>query len=231
MVAIHHLHETRIHAPRKARVAFDLWTQHMHRKAVDLVDDLNGMGIGNGHSGEPHSDWVAGRILERQFVEGVNTLLARGEATDVKWQRGRIEACLTHLNRYGAIWLFGQGDQPGGDLSPQWIAQRELLLMHETHKATSTIAAMLDFAAIRIKDAIAKVRLRVAGCIDQQDLIASNAKLAMRNRTRHVRCEFNRLSNAINDNKIVAGAMHFGEVQDHDVIIAKIDLPAHEGAV
>ena len=94
--------------------------------------------------------------------------------------------------------------------------------MHKADKTARAVATVLDLAAVRIENPITKIRLGVAGRVNQQDLVAADAKLAVRNRASQLGRDVNRLSDAIDHDKVVAGAMHFGEGQFHVVIIAKI---------
>ena len=51
--------------------------------------------------------------------------------------------------------------------------------MHKLDKAACSVAAMFDLAAIGIEDAVAKICLRVKWGVNQQNLIAAHAKLAV----------------------------------------------------
>ena len=94
--------------------------------------------------------------------------------------------------------------------------------MDELDEAARAIAAVLDFAAIGIENSVAEVGLGVRGGIDQQDLIAANAKLAVGKGPGAFGGHVNRLAHSIEDHEIVAGAMHFCEVPDHVGIIAHL---------
>jgi hypothetical protein len=84
--------------------------------------------------------------------------------------------------------------------------------MNKTNKASRTITALLDFTAIGIQDTVFKVDIWQATLFYEQDLIGPDTKLAM--------CEFapnhwgnrsNVLASCINNDKVIASAMHFGK--------------------
>ena len=110
-----------------------------------------------------------------------------------------------------------EGDEAGADLGAQGIAAREPLFVDEAHEAARAIAAMLDFAAVGIEDAIAEIGLGMLGRLDQQDLVGADAEMAVGQGPRPLGGHFYGLAHAVEHDKVVAGTLHFGEVPDHDV--------------
>jgi len=54
--------------------------------------------------------------------------------------------------------------------------------MHKPDKAAGPVATVLNFAAIGIEDAIAKISFGVQGGVNQKDLVAADTKLPMSER-------------------------------------------------
>ena len=57
---------------------------------------------------------------------------------------------------------------------------RQSLVANKPHEAARTITALFHFTAIGIVDSVAKVGLRACGGLDQQQLVTSDAKVAVR---------------------------------------------------
>jgi hypothetical protein len=91
--------------------------------------------------------------------------------------------------------------------------------VHKAHKAASAIAAMFDLTAIGVKDAVAKVGLRMQGGVNQQNLVTAYAKLSVCKRPGPLWGHVNRLSDAVEHHEVVARSVHFGEVPFHPAII------------
>src|SRR5690606_36319297 len=69
-------------------------------------------------------------------------------------------------------------------------------------------------------NAVAKVRVRSCGGLDQEDLVGADAEMAIGQGTRALRRHVDGLAYAVEHDKVVAGAVHFGEIPDHGGIIA-----------
>jgi len=83
--------------------------------------------------------------------------------------------------------------------------------MHKTHKASRTIAALFNLSAICIENAIAEIVTWIPGFFNDEDLIRTDANMSISDLLpRHL---FHRdgLANGVNDNEIVAGAVHFAK--------------------
>ncbi len=86
---------------------------------------------------------------------------------------------------------------------------------HEFSKAACAIAALGDFAAVGIKNAIFKIDIGVAGWFNQQDLIAANACVAIGEATGELVRHCHGLGHGINNHEVIAEAVHFGEANIH----------------
>src|SRR5690606_23681117 len=107
---------------------------------------------------------------------------------------GRI-AGLPHFDG-NALSRVMKRDQTRTDFSPQGVAAGKLLFVDEAHKAARTVAAVLDLATIGVEDAVAKVGFRMQWVLDQQNLVCTHAKMAVRKRPRPFGRHFYGLPNA-----------------------------------
>ena len=94
--------------------------------------------------------------------------------------------------------------------------------MNETYEAARAVAALLDLAAIGIEDAVAKIDARLAGRVDQQNLVAADAEMTVGQIAQLLRGQRNLLADAVEDNEIVAQTVHFREFEFHCLLRVKI---------
>jgi hypothetical protein len=80
---------------------------------------------------------------------------------------------------------------------------------------------LLDFAAIGVINAVAEINIRRVGFFDDQNLICTDAKAAVSDMLPLFAGELYLLINRIDHDKIIAGAMHFGEFEFHGCIISR----------
>src|SRR5581483_676167 len=87
------------------------------------------------------------------------------------------------------------------------------MLAHELYEAPGAIAALLDLAAIGIEDAVAKIGIGRDRALDQQHLVAAHAETAVGDASDGRGIEVDHLAHAVDDDKIVAEALHLGEAK------------------
>ena len=87
--------------------------------------------------------------------------------------------------------------------------------MHESHEAARAVAALLDLAAVGIEYAVAEIDIGPRRFFHQQDLVAANAAVAVGEPARLGGRQINVLAHRIDDNEVVAEAMHLGETDFH----------------
>jgi hypothetical protein len=87
--------------------------------------------------------------------------------------------------------------------------------MHKAGEAARTVAALLDLATIAIEDAIAEIDVGARARFDQQHLVAANAAMAIGQEAQLLGCQFERLANPVEHDKVIAEAMHLGKCQFH----------------
>ena len=90
--------------------------------------------------------------------------------------------------------------------------------MHEAHEAARAVAALLDLAAVGVEDAVAEVDVGAAGFLDQQDLVAADAEMAVGDAAALFGRERDGLADAVEHDEVVAEAVHFGEFQFHALL-------------
>src|SRR5678815_2018148 len=87
--------------------------------------------------------------------------------------------------------------------------------MHKLDEASSTVAALLDLAAIAVKNAIAKVDLRLRRLLHEQDLIGTDAEAAIGELPQLLRRQLDALRNSVQHHEIVACTLHLREAKLH----------------
>jgi hypothetical protein len=87
--------------------------------------------------------------------------------------------------------------------------------MDEAHEAARAVAALLDLAAVGIEDAVAEIDARRRRALDDQDLVAADAEMAVGEKARLGRRRHEVLADGVEHDEIVAEAVHFGEADAH----------------
>ena len=80
----------------------------------------------------------------------------------------------------------------------------------------------LDLATIRVEDAVTEIDIRLRRRLDEQDLVAADAEMAVGDVTQLFRRQRNPLADAVENNKVVAQTVHFGEFEFHDALHIRI---------
>ncbi len=134
-----------------------------------------------------------------------------------KCECGRIEIGRAHVDGDAAVGLQAQLEAAvhGLDDKPALVAQA--LVAHVADEAARAVAAVLDLvAAAAIEDAIAEVDLGPRRLFDDQDLVGADAEAPVGERLQLRGVERQRLARGVEDDEVVAGALHLGEVNTHD---------------
>ena len=129
----------------------------------------------------------------------------------------RLKDRHTHVDGNGRIRFKPWTDYPvhGRDTNFRLVGQP--LLMNKTHEAARTIPALFDLAAVGIENTIAEIDIRTGCLLNQQELIATYAKMAIGEEPDLLRRERNHLADPIDHDKIVAEAVHLGKADFHGV--------------
>ncbi|KFB66023.1 MAG: hypothetical protein CAPSK01_004865 [Candidatus Accumulibacter vicinus] len=87
--------------------------------------------------------------------------------------------------------------------------------MHKASEAACAVTTLLDLAAIAIEDAIAEIDIGARARLDQQHLVAANAEMAIGQEAQLLGCQFERLANPVEHDKVIAESLHLGKCQFH----------------
>src|SRR3546814_13904315 len=83
-----------------------------------------------------------------------------------------------------------------------------------------TVAALPYLTAIGIEDAIVEVDIRTRRCLDDENLVAADAETPVTEPCQQRRLRIKTTRSRIDHDKIIAGAMHLGQVQLHPYIVS-----------
>jgi hypothetical protein len=87
--------------------------------------------------------------------------------------------------------------------------------VHEAGKAACSVAALFNFTAVGIVNAVEELAVGLLRWFNDQQLIATDATMAIGETTHQFCIERDRLVDGINDDKVIAEAVHFAEVEEH----------------
>ena len=197
------LHEPGINPFGEALMAFDQRPVPLDRMLLDIVDHLHRVRVAHRHH-RGFEGFVG-------YVEQMNDhILVRQ-----KGNFGRQKAGFAHVDRDLAVGFEARGDDPFLRLDADLAFVGQPLLMDKADETTSAVAALLDLAAVGIEDPVAEIDTRLAGRLDQQDLVATDPEIAVGEVAKLFRGKRNRLANAVENNEIIAQTMHLGEFELH----------------
>ena len=205
-VAIDYLHKAGIDPAWKARVTFDQRAVLCYRSLVDVGYDLHGMRVA--HRDGSDVDRV---VADLQGLVRVGAVLAeRAVEGNVVGQKARC----AHVDADIAVVFEAQGDDAGAGFDADFPFVGQFLFMYETHKTARPVAALLNFTAVGIEDAVAEIDTGLAGGLDDEDLVAADAEISVGQPPGQGRRQGNGLAQGVDDDKIVAQAVHFGEAHE-----------------
>jgi hypothetical protein len=87
--------------------------------------------------------------------------------------------------------------------------------MDKAHETARAVTALFDLAAIGVENPVTEIDPRLLRGLDQQDLVATDAEMAISQVTQLFRCQRKRLANAVEDDEIVAQTVHLREFKFH----------------
>jgi hypothetical protein len=128
-----------------------------------------------------------------------------------EWNLARVEARRPHVDRDLSRVLDPGSDHARGGLDADLALAGEPLVEDEASEAARAVAALLDLAAVGIEDAVAEIVRGIARSLDQQDLVAADAAMAVGDAAGAPGREVDLLAYAVEHHEIVALAVHLGE--------------------
>jgi hypothetical protein len=209
-VAINDLHETGIHAAREHGMRFDQRAVFQHGENLGVVHHLHRVRVTHRHGGDP-----LGAAVDLQAVQRVAAFGARGQAVGQEGQARGLEHGRAHIDGHLAVRLQGQRGDAVHDLDAHGALGRQAAVGDELDEAARAVAAVLHLAAIVVEDAIAEIDIGPRRALDQQQLVCAHAKVAIGDGAPLLGREVDRGLDAVEHDKVVARAVHLGEVQFH----------------
>ena len=201
---------------REARVALDQRPQTLHRCVVHVVDQLHRVRIA--HRYDDHRC--------RLSIEGQRPLQgradrARGKARAVEAAGARIEVGCAHVDADGAIVLEAGFDASAGSDDAYGRTPCQAQLVHELDEAARPVAALFDLAAVGVEDAVAEIGRRVRRSLHDQYLVRADTQAPIGQAAQRYRRQIQVLTDAVQHDEVIAGALHLGKAQFHEPIIAE----------
>ncbi len=211
MSAVDKLHEAGVDPLRESRMALQFLADRRHRSGVDIGHLDHRMRIAHAH----RAAGQGGAVGQGQAVFGGSSA-----GMDNHRDLGRLEARRAHVDPHLAVIEQMQLQQAGGGLHPQVALVAEAMVAHIARQAARTVAALADFGAVGVENAVAEVHLRARRGLDQQHLVAAHAETAVgeltqqggRGRPQQL---VQRRPRGVDDDEVVAEAVHLGEGQIH----------------
>jgi hypothetical protein len=167
-VAVDHLHEAGVHPLREARMVLDQRALFGDRGGVDVRHHLHRVRIAHRQGGD------LDRCAPPTCSGCTSASLSATKGTCEGSKRGTPMSTVTRpsSSRRGSI-------RPPLRLDADGALRRQALLVHEAHEAARAVAALLDLAAVGVEDAVAEVGVGPRGFLDDEDLVAADAEMAV----------------------------------------------------
>src|SRR2546427_713737 len=183
------------------------------------------------------SAFIAFSYLDRSLEDGLRGALHPHRIVAAGPRDGQRSAARRHLHR--RIEQAAQDARHGRRARPRAAGQRlaraleprhdgtserldadlalgsKAFLVHELHEAARTVAALLDLAAVGVEDAVAEVGAGVARLVDNEDLVATDSQMSIRDLFQLLFIEIECRLGGIQDHEIVAGTLHLGKRKLH----------------
>src|SRR5690606_40800648 len=86
------------------------------------------------------------------------------------------------------------------------------------------VTALLNLATVGVEDTVAEIHLVTGRRLDNQQLVAANAEMAVGNRTHALRRERHGLARGVDHDEVVAKPVHLGKTQLHAVLVAAMRI-------
>ena len=129
----------------------------------------------------------------------------------------RVKQRCTHVDGDTAIRGEARLDDALHGLHTDHVLVRQRPVMHKAGKTTRAVATLLDLGAVGVVDQVFKVDARRGRGPHGQDLVGTDAKVAVTQEAVMGLGEAQAATGFVQHNKIVAGPLHFGERNAHGV--------------
>ena len=149
------------------------------------------MGITHGYSTDFHR-----RAAHRQGITWCTNRCLKGDFL-------RLQARVTHIDGHLAVLVHDELYTPGFGMHRNPARFGQTLVVDETCKTAGPIAALLYLAAIGIEDSVAEFAIDLLRSLDEQQLVAADAKTAVREVANLMCGQLDVLVDRIDDNKVI----------------------------
>ncbi|MCY1542489.1 hypothetical protein D9M68_782370 [compost metagenome] len=209
-MAVLHLHEAGIDAVGEGGVLLDHRAVLQHGEVLDVVHHLHRVRVAHRHGRNP-----CGAAVDLQAVDRIHAFSPGRQALGAERHLGRFQLGRAHVHGDLAVVLQRQRDHALHHLHAHRALVGHALVADETHEAARAVAAVLDLAAVGIEDAVAEVDIAARRFLDHQHLVGAHAEMPAGERAPLCGCQVDLLVDAVEHDKVVAGAMHLGELEFH----------------
>ena len=141
--------------------------------------------------------------------QGIGSLARRGRKRDIRRRQTR----LAHIHRNQAVFLQIQHNQPFGRSHLDAAVWAQAFFVHKAGKTARAVAALLHLAAVCIENTVAKLGFGQRRRLHQQQLVETDAPVAVCPFGNRRGSRIKMLADAVDNHKIVAQTVHFGEFQ------------------
>ena len=124
----------------------------------------------------------------------------------------RQKARLAHIGHHAAVRLPLHADFSLHRLKWNRVARNVAPLKRKAPDAARTVAALLDFIAVAVEDAVAKRFAFLLRRVEQKQLIRADAESPVRQTAHKLRSYLYRFRHAVEDDEVVPGPLHLGEM-------------------
>ena len=149
-----------------------------------------------------------------EHPDGVVADAARFDARGIEARRLRTEGRRrAHVDAHAPVVLDRRLDDAAERLDADRAPVGEAVIEHEAREAAGAVAALLDLGAVGVEDPVAEVDPFARRRLDEQDLVGADAEMAIGDAPPLLAPEAQRLANAVDDDEVVARAVHLREAK------------------
>ncbi|PRD25208.1 UNVERIFIED_CONTAM: ammonium transporter [Trichonephila clavipes] len=112
-----------------------------------------------------------------------------------------------------AVVLHAQLDHAALGLDANDLLGGQALVQHEAGEAARTVAALLHLGAVGVEDAVAEIDVRMARRLDDQQLVETDAGVAIAPLLGMLGLHVGVLADQVEDHEVIAQTVHLGKAQ------------------
>ena len=158
------------------------------------------MGVAHGYRADP------------DFTVGELQWIVLGPVRSPEWNLVRFELGHAHIHIHQPVFSQSQLDDAGAGFNADIVFTGQFPVAHEPGEAARTIAALLDFTAVGVVDAIAKINIGIPGRFDHEHLVTADAAATVSELADMGCAQLTALADQVEHDKVIAEAVHLGEL-------------------